>query len=226
MIKAAANILKIILLSVIISGCNDSKIMLEPEQSDKSKLLKNLQQYQANHPTQYNELTIELNDEQNIIVSGNRQQVQSISQVASLFDQPASYYLEISNSNNKRYSTNSHDQALQILISPGNAITITQSEWQSSPWRYYRGIESNQEIELELSNNLQLTIRTRNALNSHSNNSESTLTGQYQLQEKKWIKLMDNQKVTQNKIISTRNKKQLWLRLHPVEIDVDNQSMQ
>lgn len=226
MIKAAANILKFTLFTAIISGCNDSKIMLEPEQAEKSKLLKNLKQYQANHLAQYDELTIKLNDEQNIIVSGNTQQVHEISQVASLFDQPASYYLEISNSKNKRYSTSSREQTLQILISPESKITISQSEWQSSPWRHYRGIESNQELELELSSNLQLTIRTRNALNSHSSNSDSTLTGQYQLQEKKWIKLIDNQKVTQNKIITTRNKKQLWLRLHPVEIEVDNQSMQ
>lgn len=222
MINTASNALKIVLLSVIVSGCNDSKIILEPELADKSTLLKNLKQYQTNNSQKFDELTIELNNEHNIIVRGNSQQVRDISQIASMLDQPASYYLEISNTNNKRYSTRNYDQSLQVLISPGNKIIITQSEWQSSPWRYYRGIESNNELELELTENLQLAISTRN----NSNNRESTLTGQYQLQEKKWIKLMDNQKVTQNKVISTRNKKQLWLRLHPVEIEVDNQSMQ
>lgn len=222
MINTATNALKIVLLSVIVSGCNDSKIILEPELADKSTLLKNLKQYQTNNSQKFDELTIELNNEHSIIVRGNSQQVRDISQIASMLDQPASYYLEISNTNNKRYSTRNYDQSLQVLISPGNKIIITQSEWQSSPWRYYRGIESNNELELELTENLQLAISTRN----NSNNRESTLTGQYQLQEKKWIKLMDNQKVTQNKVISTRNKKQLWLRLHPVEIKVDNQSMQ
>jgi hypothetical protein len=222
MINTATNALKIVLLSVIVSGCNDSKIILEPELADKSTLLKNLKQYQTNNPQKFDELTIELNNEHSIIVRGNSQQVRDISQIASMLDQPASYYLEISNTNNKRYSSRNYDQSLQVLISPGNKIIITQSEWQSSPWRHYRGIESNNELELELKENLQLAISTRN----NSKNSESTLTGQYQLQEKKWIKLMDNQKVTQNKVISTRNKKQLWLRLHPVEIEVDNQSMQ
>lgn len=222
MINTATNALKIVLLSVIVSGCNDSKIILEPELADKSTLLKNLKQYQTNNPQKFDELTIELNNEHSIIVRGNTQQVRDISQIASMLDQPVSYYLEISNTNNKRYSTRNYDQSLQVLISPGNKIIITQSEWQSSPWRHYRGIESNNELELELKENLQLAISTRN----NSKNSESTLTGQYQLQEKKWIKLMDNQKVTQNKVISTRNKKQLWLRLHPVEIEVDNQSMQ
>ena len=222
MINTATNALKIVLLSVIVSGCNDSKIILEPELTDKSTLLKNLKQYQTNNPQKFDELTIELNNEHSIIVRGNTQQVRDISQIASMLDQPVSYYLEISNTNNKRYSTRNYDQSLQVLISPGNKIIITQSEWQSSPWRHYRGIESNNELELELKENLQLAISTRN----NSKNSESTLTGQYQLQEKKWIKLMDNQKVTQNKVISTRNKKQLWLRLHPVEIEVDNQSMQ
>lgn len=222
MINTATNALKIVLLSVIVSGCNDSKIILEPELADKSTLLKNLKQYQTNNPQKFDELTIELNNEHSIIVRGNTQQVRDISQIASMLDQPVSYYLEISNTNNKRYSSRNYDQSLQVLISPGNKIIITQSEWQSSPWRHYRGIESNNELELELKENLQLAISTRN----NSKNSESTLTGQYQLQEKKWIKLMDNQKVTQNKVISTRNKKQLWLRLHPVEIEVDNQSMQ
>ena len=222
MINTATNALKIVLLSVIVSGCNDSKIILEPELADKSTLLKSLKQYQTNNPQKFDELTIELNNEHSIIVRGNTQQVRDISQIASMLDQPVSYYLEISNTNNKRYSSRNYDQSLQVLISPGNKIIITQSEWQSSPWRHYRGIESNNELELELKENLQLAISTRN----NSKNSESTLTGQYQLQEKKWIKLMDNQKVTQNKVISTRNKKQLWLRLHPVEIEVDNQSMQ
>ena len=222
MINTATNALKIVLLSVIVSGCNDSKIILEPELADKSTLLKNLKQYQTNNPQKFDELTIELNNEHSIIVRGNTQQVRDISQIASMLDQPVSYYLEISNTNNKRYSSRNYDQSLQVLISPGNKIIITQSEWQSSPWRHYRGIESNNELELELKENLQLAISTRN----NSKNSESTLTGQHQLQEKKWIKLMDNQKVTQNKVISTRNKKQLWLRLHPVEIEVDNQSMQ
>ena len=207
MIKAATNALKITLLSVAVSGCSDSKTILEPELADKSTLLKKLKHHQASNPQKYDQLTIELNNEHSIIVRGNTQQVRDISQVASMLDQPASYYLEISNTNNKRYSTGNREQSLQILISPGNKITLTQSEWQSSPWRYYQGIESNKELELELTENLQLAISTHN----NSNNHESTLTGQYQLQEKKWIKLIDNQKVTQNKVVSTRNKKQLWL---------------
>ena len=209
------------LLASLLTGCDQAKIILEPEKADKSKLLHKLQQYQAENPQEYDQLTIELNDEQKIVVRGDNQQVNKITSRAHHLDQPATYYLEISNSSHKQYSTGSRDQSMQVLLSPGHKIKITQHEWQSSPWRHYHGIESDKILELELNENLQLAIEIR----SNQNNNATSLSGQYQLQENKWIKLVDNQKVTQNTIISTRDKKQLWLRLHPVEIEINNQSL-
>lgn len=208
------------ILALLLTGCDQAEIILEPEKAEKSKLLNKLKQYQAENPQEYDQLTIELNNEQKIVIHGDSQQVNKITSRAHHLDQPATYYLEISNTNHKQYSTNNRDQTLQVLLNPGHKVTITQHEWQSTPWRHYQGIESNKVLELELNEYLQLAINIR----SNQNNNTRTLSGQYQLQENKWVKLMGNQRVTQNTIISTRDKKQLWLRLHPVEIEIDNQN--
>jgi hypothetical protein len=214
----------IILPALIISflcGCDTSEVILEPEKASQSRILNQLKQRQTENPHKYDQLTIELNNEQRIVVQGDRRQVEEITSFASYLDQPASYYLEISNSRNTQYSTNSREQSMQVLLTPGQAITLGEQTWQSSPWRYYRGMESNKTLELELSEDLQLNI----SINNTKNNSASFLSGHYQLQEGEWIKLMGNGKVTNNKITTTRSKKQLWLRLHLVEIDASNQKL-
>lgn len=137
--------------------------------------------------------------------------------------QSASYYLEVSNSKNTQYSTNSRQQSMQILLNPGSKVTLGENTWQSTPWRYYEGSESSKIIELELNADLQLSIN----MSSGENNSTGFMSGQYQLEENKWIKLMGNQKFdnskgSRNKIISTQNKKQLWLRLHPTDTNIDS----
>ena len=184
--------LAVTLIAFCLSGCDQADVIIEPEQASQAELLKRLNKYRG----------------------------EKIVDTATYLDQPASYYLEISNSNNKQYSTNSRELTLQVRLSPGRKITLAQQAWQSSPWRHYQGLENNKLLELELSEDLQLSINIRNT----KNNTASMLNGRYQLQENTWIKLIDNQKITSNKIFSTRNKKQLWLRLHPVEIETNNQS--
>ncbi|MBL4798147.1 MAG: hypothetical protein JKY50_12080 [Oleispira sp.] len=202
------------------SGCDQSEIILTPEKASQARLLQQLKQRQTDNPEKYDQLTIELNNEVLIAVHGDSKQVENIATLASYLDQPASYYLEISNSKNARYSTNSRDQSMQVLLNPGRKVSLGERAWQSSPWRYYQGIESHKIIELELSADLQLNINIRNSKNNHA----SFLSGQYQLQEGEWIKLMGSGKVTSNRITTTQNRKQLWLRLHLVEIDADNQN--
>ena len=131
--------------------------------------------------------------------------------------QSASYYLEVSNSKNSQYSTNSRQQSMQILLNPGSKVTLGESTWQSTPWRYYQGTESSKSIELELSADLLLSI----SMSGGKNNSTRFISGQYQLQENKWIQLVGSQKVSNNKVISTQNNKQLWLRLHPADTNTD-----
>jgi hypothetical protein len=135
-------------------------------------------------------------------------------------DQPASYYLEISNNKNTRYSSNSREQTMQVLLNPGQRVSLGERTWQSSPWRYYQGIESNSTIELLLSKSLQLDIN----ISIGKNNSTRFLNGRYQLREGDWIKLMGSGRITSNKIITTQNKNQLWLRLHLIESEANNQN--
>ena len=213
-------ILVISINAPLLSGCDQSEIILDPEKASQARLLQQLKQRQADSPEKYDQLTIALNDEELITVHGDSKQVENIASLASYLDQPASYYLEISNSKNTRYSTNSRDQSMQVLLNPGQKVSLGEQAWQSSPWRGYQGIESNKIIELELSEGLQLSINIRNSKNNHA----SFLSGQYQLQEGEWIKLMGLGKVTNNRITTTQSKKQLWLRLHLVEIDTDNQN--
>lgn len=142
------------------------------------------------------------------------------SEKAHDLDQAASYYLEISNRENKRYSINSRERSMQILLNPGYKVSLGRSTWQSSPWRYYQGIESNSTIELLLSKSLQLDI----SISIGKSNSARFLNGRYQLQEGQWVKLMGSGRITSNKIITTQNKNQLWLRLHLIEIETHNQN--
>lgn len=213
-------ILWAILAASSLYGCDQSEVILEPEKASQSRLLQQLKQRQEERPEQYDQLIIELDDEERIVVHGDSKQVKSIASIASYLDQPASYYLEISNNKNTRYSTSSREETMQVLLSPGRKVSLGERSWQSSPWRYYQGLESNKNIELELSADLQLSI----SIGSSKNNHASFLSGQYQLQKGEWIKLMGSGKVTNNRITTTQNRKQLWLRLHLVEIDIDNQN--
>jgi hypothetical protein len=213
-------IIWLLLTTSALLGCDQSEVILEPEKTSQSRLLQQLKKYQADSPQEYDQLTIELNNEDRIVVQGNSKQVKGIARYASYLDQPTSYYLEISNSKNTRYSINSREQNMQVLLNPGQKVSLGEQAWQSSPWRYYQGIESNKILELELSEDLQLSINIRNS----KNNQASFLSGRYQLQEGNWIKLMGNGRITNNKVITTKSRKQLWLRLHLVEIETDNQS--
>ncbi|OUS39400.1 hypothetical protein A9R00_09675 [Oleispira antarctica] len=156
-------------------------------------------------------------DQSDAILEQKKNDQVKLQKQLSQIKQSASYYLEVSNSKNDRYSTNSRQQSMQILLNPGSKVMLGESTWQSTPWRYYQGSESSKSIELELSADLQLSI----SISGGENNSTRYISGLYQLQENKWIQLVGSQRERGNKIISTQNKKQLWLRLHPANTNTD-----
>jgi len=156
-------------------------------------------------------------DQSDVILEQKKNDQVKLQKQLTELKQSASYYLEVSNSKNDRYSTNSRQQSMQILLNPGSKVMLGESTWQSTPWRYYQGSESSKSIELELSADLQLSI----SISGGENNSTRYISGLYQLQENKWIQLVGSQRERGNKIISTQNKKQLWLRLHPADTNTD-----
>ena len=165
-------------------------------------------------------------DQSEIILEQKKTDQAKLQKQLTQLKQSASYYLEVSNSKNNQYSTNSRQQSIQILLNPGSKVILGESTWQSTPWRYYQGTESSKSIELELNAGLQLSI----SISGGENNSSRYMSGQYQLQENTWIQLVGNQTGSNNKLnsterenktISTQNKKQLWLRLHPANTNID-----
>lgn len=157
-------------------------------------------------------------DQSEVILEQRKTDQVKLQKQLTQIKQSAPYYLEVSNSKNNQYSTNSRQQSMQILLHPGNKVILGESTWQSTPWRYYQGTESSKSIELELSADLQLSI----SMSGGENNSTRFMSGQYQLQENKWIQLVGREKSERRtKTISTQNNKQLWLRLHPADTNTD-----
>ena len=207
-----------IMLATSIIACEQESITLLPEHISLEELSQQLEK----------ELEEELNKEKkehglNLSNSDNRLEIQQHRQgltltgdpvliakavsIAQQLDQPYNYYLEVRNTPANSISTATEN--MRILLHPGHPVILGHVTLINGPWEEL--IRDKQKfLQLELDSQLVLTIDIK----SQQDKKMGFYSGKHPMQLGRWIVAFDQLEMNQGKrIITSRPKKQLWLRL-------------
>jgi hypothetical protein len=201
-----------LLLAFSLSACDTKSLIITPENLSIEQLKQelNLELDQGAEPNEDNEsqppLTISRKDG-GLLLKGDPALIAKAIIIAKRLDVPSSYYLQIRNTRANTISTSA--ETMQILLHPGQAISLGHITLIDSPWSsLIKQHESS--LQLHLDNDLMLTIDIIN----QQQKSASYYTGKHPMQLQKWMMAFNDSEMNQRKTtITTKPKKQLWLRL-------------
>lgn len=197
----------IILLSL--SACDHTSTAIQPEhisvevlnQELNEQLIKGLAQTNA-----ASQLQIE-NSQDGLILSGDPALIAKAIYIAKQLDKPQNYYLEVRNSPINTISTTT--ETMRILLHPEHPIMLGHTTLTNGPWKELI-TEQQRTLQLHLDANLVLSIDIKN----RNEQAASFYSGKHPMQIDKWLIAFNSSEMSRGKkIITSRPKKQLWLRL-------------
>lgn len=205
--------MKILLLAFVfmLAACDKQSIELRPEHVDLEELDQRLRQSTGyNHLK--NDIALELlesSDEEqapSLLVSGSRDKIERIIQIAKLIDRPQSYYLEVAN--NKPGSISTSSKEMRILLHPNQQVALGHFTLQDGPWSSHL-VGNNHLLKLTLDSELVLNITIRNG----DEGEVDYYSGKQPLRLGAWVEAFALGGSNSNKIVVSTKKKELWLRL-------------
>jgi hypothetical protein len=205
---------KLLLLTAFlmaISACEQKSITVQPEHISQNELNQALSKELEQALEQ--ELTIQ-SSQQGLILTGDPALIAKAISIAQQLDKPGNYYLEVRNTPINSISTTA--ESMRILLHPEHPVMLGHITLAHSPWQEL--IEDKQRfLQLILDSNLVLTIEIK----SQQDQTIGFYSGKHPMQLDQWIIAFDQLGVSQSgldrnqsrKIMTSRPKKQLWLRL-------------
>lgn len=205
--------MKILLLAFVclLAACDKQTVELRTEHIDLQELDQKLRT-----STEYkhlkNDIALELLDSRDgeltpsLLVSGSRDKIERIIQMAKMIDRPQSYYLEVAN--NKPGSISTSSKEMRILLHPNQQVALGHFTLQGGPWSSHL-VGKNHLLKLTLDNNLVLSITIRNG----DEGEVDYYSGKQPLRLDKWVEAFRLGGAKSNKIVVSTKKKELWLRL-------------
>lgn len=204
----------LIILALQLSACDEKSITLQPEHLSVADLKAELNR-ELNKEIKTNthreqkslpSLTVN-NNENNLIIKGSSGQIANVISIATRLDRPSSYYLEVRNTPINAIST--HTESMQILLHPEQTISLGHLTLSNSPWKPLIK-EQEKFLQLHLNNQLILSIEIKDQHDKQAN----YYSGKHPMQLNQWLMAFNETETTQGKrIITSKQKKQLWLRL-------------
>jgi hypothetical protein len=203
----------IILIASSLSACDQQSITITPEHLSIEELREDLKNelnqvldQETNKEISALPLTISQSDG-GLLLKGDPALIAKALIIAKRLDSPSSYYLEVRNTPINTISTTT--ETMQILLHPDQTISLGYITLTESPWKPLIK-EHKSALQLHLDANLVLSIDIVNQQQQQA----SYYTGKHPMQLRKWIMAFNNSEINQGKkIITSRPKKQLWLRL-------------
>ena len=210
------NLTFIILITLSLSACDQQSIIITPEYlsvEDLSMELKQAINQELSKELDQEALEISRIDN-GLSLKGNSALITKVITIAKRLDIPSSYYLEVRNTPINTIST--AIETMRILLHPDQTISLGHITLIESPWKsLIKQHESS--LQLHLSSSFVLSID----IVSQQYTQASSYSGKHPMQLGEWIMAFNNSEMKQGKkIITSRPKKQLWLRL----IKANNQS--
>ena len=197
------------LIVLSLSACDNKTTTIQPEHISVNVLNQELNQQllldlaQADTASQ---LQID-NSQDGLILSGDPALIAKAIHLAKQLDKPQNYYLEVRNTPANRISTAT--ETMQILLHPKQPVMLGYTTLIDGPWRELIA-EKQRSLQLHLDENLVLSIEIKNQDNQEIN----YYSGKHPMQIDKWLVAFNNSEMNRGKkIITSRPKKQLWLRL-------------
>lgn len=205
--------MKILLLALvcILAACDKQAIELRPEHIDLQELNQKLRQ-STGYKHLKNDIAMELLESKDgelapsLLVSGSRDKIERIIQIAKMIDRPQSYYLEVAN--NKPGSISTSSKEMRILLHPNQQVALGHFTLQDGPWSSHL-VGSNHLLRLTLDNELVLNITISNG----DEGEVDYYSGRQPLRLGKWVEAFALGGTSGNKIVVSTKKKELWLRL-------------
>jgi hypothetical protein len=211
------SLVTITLILTLLTACDQRSISIQPEfisieelQAELNKELnKELAREQSRdgvYPSDQRPLSITDEDSQ-LILQGSPAQISKALTIAKRLDIPSSYYLEVSNTAENVISTGA--ETMQVLIHPNQVISLGHITLIDSPWQSLIR-EQERYLELHLNDKLVLSINIKNQKNKQMN----YYSGKHPMRVGEWLMAFGDSGMNQGKrIITSKPKKQLWLRL-------------
>jgi hypothetical protein len=154
-----------------------------------------------------------------IRLTGPKDHISRVIQIAARMDKPQSYYLSVRNTALNTIST--QGQHMRVLLHPEQKISLGYASLVESPWRKHI-LDKQKFLELELSRDLVLNI----LIKSQDQELLTHYSGSYPMQIGKWSEIFtesmaglvaeSTSTTRKNKRISTSDN-QLWLRLEEAD---------
>jgi hypothetical protein len=196
-------------------GCEQQTVAINPEHISSQELSEQLQQAlsHADLHNQKNTWSITMDplntdsEQQTLILSGDRSTIAKAISIAKQLDIAHNYYLEIRNTPINTISTSL--ETMRILLHPEQIVTLGHIILMDGPWGEL--IEGNEKLlQLKLDSNLVLSIDIKNSQTTET----SYYSGKHPMRLDHWLMAFNNSEMNQGKkIMTSRPKKQLWLRL-------------
>lgn len=197
------------LIGLLLTACDQRGISIQPEfisiEELQAELSKELDK-ELTKDSDHQPLSIE-NDDSQLVLRGNPAQISKALTIARRLDVPSSYYLEVSNTAQNVISTAA--ETMQVLIHPDQVISLGHITLVDSPWKPLIK-EQERYLELQLDAELVLSINIK----SQENKEMNYYSGKHPMRVNEWIMAFGDSGMNQGKrIITSKPKKQLWLRL-------------
>ncbi len=197
--------LTILATCLLLIACDKQTIAIQPEHISIAELNEKLGQAFPDIEN-LSEMDISSN-QQELILSGNPAFIAKAITVAEQLDKPYSYYLEVSNTPRNTISTTM--EYMKILLHPDQSISLGHIMLTESPWQELIK-EQQRFLQLSLDSNLVLAIDIKNS----QDQKISFYSGKHPMQLDQWLMAFDDSEVRQGKkVVTSRPKRQLWLRL-------------
>lgn len=193
-------------------ACNQQTVAINPEHIPINELNEQLQQalsHTEKMPINPLSITIDQLDGggEALILSGDKTLVAKAISIAKQLDKTQNYYLEIRDTPIEAISSSL--ETMRILLHPEQTISIGHIALINSPWGGLMN-EGEKLLRLKLDSSLILSIEIKNTDNMEIN----FYSGKHPMQLDLWVTTFNNSEINQGrKIITSRPKKQLWLRL-------------
>jgi hypothetical protein len=204
-----------VMLATSIIACEQESITLLPEHISLEELSQQLEKELEEKLNKERSLDLSNSDnrleiqqhQQGLTLTGDPVLIAKAVSIARQLDQPYNYYLEVRNT--PANSINTATENMRILLHPGHPIILGHVTLINGPWEEL--IRDKQKfLQLELDSQLVLTIDIK----SQQDKQMEFYSGKHPMQLGRWIVAFDQLEMNQGKkIITSRPKKQLWLRL-------------
>ena len=203
---ALVNSIALAMLLLGISACDHKSIAILPEHITLEELNEELTKELGHSLPANNALEIR-NSQEGLILTGDPALIAKAISIAQQLDKPHNYYLEVRNTPINSIST--HTETMRILLHPENPVRLGHITLIDGPWQELIKDEERF-LQLELDSSLILTIDIK----SQQDRQVGFYSGKHPMQLNEWIIAFNESEMSQGKkIITSRPKKQLWLRL-------------